>query len=99
MYEMHRKTLSKALLNYETINELKERKMSYTFGPKMEYGEQKSYQETQNEFMQHIDHLRSHETYKCPETCQNEGLTFVNFGITVHLESPQTAPGPLIHDG
>ena len=36
MYEMHRKTLSKALLNYETINELKERKMSYTFGPKME---------------------------------------------------------------
>ena len=80
MYEMHRKTLSKALLNYETVNELQERKMSYSFGPKMEYGESKSYHETQDEFMQHIDHLRSHETYKhenCSKACADRGCKFV----------------------
>ena len=80
MFEMHRKTLSKALLNYETVNELQERKMSYSFGPKMEYGESKSYHETQDEFMQHIDHLRSHETYKhenCSKACADRGCKFV----------------------
>ena len=31
MYEMHRKTLSKAMLNHEIIKEMNERKMTYKF--------------------------------------------------------------------
>ena len=80
MFEMHRKTLSKALWNYETINELKERNMSYTFGPKVEYGERKTFETTQNEFMEHIDRLRTFETYKhddCSKQCADRGCKFV----------------------
>ena len=80
MFEMHRKTLSKALWNFETINELTERNMSYNFGPKVEYGERKSFEQTQEEFMQHIDRLRTYETYKhddCSKACADRGCKFV----------------------
>ena len=80
MFEMHRKTLRKALFNYETVNELNERKLSYTFGPKVEYGERKTYEMTQKEFMEHIDDLRSHETYKhdeCSKACSDRGCKSV----------------------
>ena len=80
LYEMHRKTLSKALLNYETINELNERNLTLTFGPKVEYGESKTFELTQKEFFEHIDKLRSHETYKhekCSKACEERGCKFV----------------------
>ena len=80
MFQMHRKTLSRALWNYEIINELTERKMSYHFGPKVEYGERKTFETTQNEFMEHIDRLRTFETYKhddCSKACADRGCKFV----------------------
>ena len=80
MYEMHRKTLSKAMLNHEIIKEMNERKMTYKFGPKLENGVTKTFDETKCEFMKHVDNLRSHETYKhenCSKACSDRGCKFV----------------------
>ena len=80
MFEMHRKTLSKALLTHEVIEEINERKMTHKFGPKLENGVHKSVQETQSEFMKHVDYLRSHETYShesCSKGCSDRGCRWV----------------------
>ena len=77
---MSRKTLSKALITHEILDEIKERKMTYMFGPKMESGERKTFEQTKSDFMKQIDQLRSHETYKhenCSKACEDRGCKFM----------------------
>ena len=80
MFEMHRKTLSKALFSHEIINELNDRNLTRKFGPMVENGVRKTFEDSKNDFMKHIDHLRSHETYKhenCSKGCSDRGCKYV----------------------
>ena len=61
IFEMKRKSLSRVLLKSEIIKECTERNIVESFGPKMVGGEQKSLNQTMDDFMEKIGELRKSE--------------------------------------
>ena len=63
IFEMKRKSLSRVLLKSEIIKECSERNIVESFGPKIVGGEQKSLNQTMDDFMEKIGELRKSEIY------------------------------------
>ena len=61
IFEMKRKSLSRVLLKSEIIKECSERNIVESFGPKIVGGEQKSLNQTMDDFMEKIGELRKSE--------------------------------------
>ena len=78
MHELHRKSVGNAFYNCWIKEELKERNINFMFGPyyKGKKNNVWSFQDSVEEFLQIIDELRIHETYK-HENCA--GKLFVTF--------------------
>lgn len=85
IWEMKRKNLSQAIINFGIDEELNERdlKISQTFGPKLS-PENKSkrltYRETVEDFMKKVDEWRKEEVYaheNCSEMCAKRGCKWV----------------------
>ena len=80
IFEMKRKSLSRVLLKSEIIKECSERNIVESFGPKIVGGEQKSLNQTMDDFMEKIGELRKSEIYphpNCYPECEKRGCKWV----------------------
>lgn len=81
MFEMKRKSLTQALLTFEAIKELQERKLTNdTFGPKVEDNEHITFKKSADNFMEKIENLRKFEIYEhfeCSPACAERGCKWV----------------------
>ena len=77
MWELRKKSISQAVLIYETIQELQDRNLEDTlFGPIKDENSNKTFKQSLDEFMTIIDNLRKNELYvheKCSEPCKKRG--------------------------
>jgi hypothetical protein len=81
MYEMKRKSLTRAFLTHEMISELQERNLNHeTFGPKISENSHITFMNSADSFMQKVDNLRKSEIYshdKCSKACADRGCKWV----------------------
>ena len=84
MFELHRKSVVSAFYNFWLKEELKDRKMSYRFGPyHKEDGSVMTFQESVEIFLEEIDELRTTEIYaheNCADAACQVLWKFLGFG-------------------